>query len=599
MLPPKPTPESILALVGRYKPAFEDSWNRMEQKQQVLDGRNALLKDPPEGFVPFHSPVLKGRIRKTIDRTVTYKPQVTVVPKGEGEKEKQNANRLEPELSRWLEGMTARMSRPPWREMNRLIEERGKGVGKGPLINPDFIREKPERQTDESPESLAARTAQWAGEQDELSPLIYEAIDPLWSIIHPPTLQRTPPWVIQLSTLDIFDVMQRWPFWTDPKERAGKREHEPVDLIEYVQADYRCLIADGQPVTHIEKDAGRVKEGGVISNIYRRVYYDVLYSPYGGIGPMGEPTGARSDMAVLTREERLAISLVQILEETTIARDRLYSFMLVYMARYGLPVFLSALAAGEFNRQVKEGHIQVHPGQTPPSLLQQQPLPAFLQDLLADFAAQEDFVSLPPIGAGVRTPGTTSGYQDANLLQQVDLATIDTRDAIARTMSRTLAQCCYIVKHVMDEETASRACNVPLGSIPDAPQIVVDMEPPDESKRARNLAMAKSIENHLDEETFLTEAGFEDAPKIVKNKRLDALIASEPIALGVIVPEAIRIWQLKRAATQAEEAAAMPTEPEPPPPPPSPTPPVEAAPVEPGSLEEAQAGMESEMAMGV
>jgi hypothetical protein len=74
------------------------------------------------------------------------------------------------------------------------------------------------------------------------------------------------------------DLILRYPHWTDPKNKVGRKRDSEVEWLEYWDKDVRYFEADGEPVL----------KGGIQENPYKLVPFIRKYSGFGTRSPDGE-----------------------------------------------------------------------------------------------------------------------------------------------------------------------------------------------------------------------------------------------------------------------------------------------------------------------
>lgn len=574
----------IIRLRDAYMPDFESSWKRMELGQKVLDGVYKVLEEEIENFDPYHSPVHRASIQKTVERIVTYEPKPHVEPEGESQRAINTANEMEKDSKRWLEGFEKHVSRAPWSAGSWQIEARGKVAYKFGILK-SFMGGPPKRKENEHGDDYNRRVADYHRDITYGCPFTYEPIDTLRHIIHPPTMSVNPSWVIQLSEMDIYQVLEIWPHFKDPMGRLAAKSRDPVIITEYCNKFVRGILADDVEVSRLDDG-----QASIIPNDFRRVIYDVIYSPYGQL-PMSVNRGA------ITREERLAVSQIDLLMQNIRASDRVMSFILLYLGRFGQPLPYGNGTAEDFYKAVRDGYLFVPQGSPIPGVLKQDVLPPYVENILRWLGEQRDYVTLPPVAVGLGSGGN-SGIQQSQVLAQVDLQGITERKSIANAMARALSECWYACKYIIPESVLHTITKVKREDIPDAPRITIDMEPPDENRQARRLAMAESQKDILPVRERIEAGGRENASDL-EFERIQDQLKVTPESIQFILANAQHLAEITLAKQAAEKAAKQLPAPIPPPQE-QPMSPMEGMPPEPampGSPEEMQAQQEAAMQM--
>jgi len=95
----------------------------------------------------------------------------------------------------------------------------------------------------ESEESYLEKLKKWEGETELSVPIIISAVNPL--NVMPDPSRIDPQFVIESHEKAYYSVQRKFPRWKNPK---GKGIKDKVRWIEYWDKEYRCYLADGEPV---------------------------------------------------------------------------------------------------------------------------------------------------------------------------------------------------------------------------------------------------------------------------------------------------------------------------------------------------------------
>ena len=566
------TPEDIVRLRGAYEPLFAASKAQMQYVQSIVDGNYAVLKKPVPGLTEYHPTHPFGRLLKTIDRVAAIKPKLHIEPDGKGKQAKAIADKVEKQVQAWIYALPSATIMHPWRGHAHFNLLRGKSVGCGPVISDAFRTIVPKRKSNETEADYQMRIKRFSGRRISESVFTYIPIDPL-EIIHPPTTRRTPPWVMRVGEIEVSQVKESYPFWSDPMMKSGRREGNYVSMTAFVSPYQIALLADGEPVSNRGTGKNGKTNGAILVNPYGRVYYDVLYSGRGyvttaanatSLGAMSAEAQAASETTYraspTTPEERLAVGLLDSNIEDFLLQAVVVTAARVYAGRWAKQIFTGGMSAEDFDVAMKQElpYFKVERDQAEVKVMPQPPFPAeILRDLFGIGGDNIELNTMPNIGMGVHVPGITSGYQTRTTQAPIDLQSVALRESIEHVIEDTARECIYAAKHVMTVAQASEACRyISRDDLPDALDIRVELAPPDEEARARRASLAEKIRDKLDDDTLREEFGFENNVEIRRKLQLDQLLLTQE-ARAAVTQLGLQKFGLLLQQQQAREAAAV------------------------------------------
>ncbi len=128
--------------------------------------------------------------------------------------------------------------------------------------------DKPIQKNGETDDSYRDRLNEWQEEAGHTIPILIAAVNP--RNIMPDPDHFKPEFYIEKHEKACFTVMKHFPKWKNPKGRAVK---EPVVWIEWWDDQYKCFLADGEPVLRIR--------GGVDKHGYGFLPYVTIDSGLG------------------------------------------------------------------------------------------------------------------------------------------------------------------------------------------------------------------------------------------------------------------------------------------------------------------------------
>ncbi len=565
------TVEDINRYVSAYEPLMAESKERMRQTQSIIDGDYKVIPKKIPGLTEYHPTHLFGRLLKTIDRVAATKPQIKVLPDGKGKAARSLADKTEEQLDAWIYGMSRNPIMHPWRGLVYFAMLRGKTGGCGPEVNDYFRMMVPKRANSESESDYAARVQQSSGRRREGAPFSYTPIDPL-ELIHPPTMRRTPPWVIRSGQMEFSQIKALYPFWSNPQSKGAERNGSYVDMIAFCSEYQMGLLADGEVVSNRGPDKHGKVQGELLENPYGRVFYDVVYSGRGymtsngasnSFGGLSAEARIARDREILrgitTPEARLTVGLLDNDLEDILLQAVVVTAARVYAGRYVDPAFTGGMTPQEFSEAMNKDvrYFEAKQGEPPVKPVEQPPFPSQVLDTLYDIAGGSiELNTMPNIGMGVNVPGITSGYQTRTTQAPIDLQSVALRETIEHVIEDTARECIYAAKHVMTTEQAEEACRyISRDKLPDAPDVRVTLEPPDEEARARKASLAEKIRDKLDDDTLREEFGFENNEEIRRRKMLDDFVKT-PQAVQAVLQLGSEKFGIMFDRMMAERAAA-------------------------------------------
>jgi hypothetical protein len=128
----------------------------------------------------------------------------------------------------------------------------------------------------ESEDSYASRIDTWRDETHLSLPIVIQAINP--SCILPDPSYGGRQFVFEVQERTAFDVSNRWPHWTNPKE---KKLTDKVKYVQYWDNKFRCDLIDGETILKIP--------GGVVEHNYGFIPYVLIDTGLGNISSDADP----------------------------------------------------------------------------------------------------------------------------------------------------------------------------------------------------------------------------------------------------------------------------------------------------------------------
>lgn len=157
----------------------------------------------------------------------------------------------------------------PWRVAAKHYALHGLAVLKT-VWDADRWPDKPIQKKGESDDAYAKKIDAWRDETHQSLPIVIQAVNPRCIMGDPSFAGRG--FVFEKHTKIVYDVMQRWPKWGNPKSRGLGEE---VDYVTWWSKNYRCDFVDDKPLFPAE--------GGVVKHNYGFIPYVFIDS---GLGNM-------------------------------------------------------------------------------------------------------------------------------------------------------------------------------------------------------------------------------------------------------------------------------------------------------------------------
>lgn len=135
------------------------------------------------------------------------------------------------------------------------------------LWDADRWPNKPIQRSGESDKDFEKRITEWQGETSPKMPIVVQAVNP-WNV-RPDPDHISREFYIEKHEKTVFNMKRRYPKWSNPE---GKQIGQDVVWTEYWDKDYKCFLADGEPV---------LPRGGVVKHNYGFLPYVEIDSGLG------------------------------------------------------------------------------------------------------------------------------------------------------------------------------------------------------------------------------------------------------------------------------------------------------------------------------
>jgi len=188
-----------------------------------------------------------------VDHTNISNCRVKVPPKSQSQKDKDAAEMARKLAVGIVYQTNVESPISPWRTAAKHCWIYGLGVLKH-VWDVDRWPDRPQPKNGEDEEEYAARLDKWRESTHATLPISIVAINPRNVMIDPSYIE--PQFIIEHHERLTLDVAKRWPSWKNPK---GKKMGDPVDYISWWDKDYRCELADGEPLLKYGIRRGIVK----------------------------------------------------------------------------------------------------------------------------------------------------------------------------------------------------------------------------------------------------------------------------------------------------------------------------------------------------
>ena len=394
---------------------------------------------------PYHT-VRTGLGRAMVDvpadHIVTSHPVAVVEPRKLGEKYEKQADTLQKFYQGWLDYI-AQESPNPLTEANKKLWVRGESFFKV-VYDPGPWGEEHEKREGESRADFDARREQWELDCLDHFPLILQSPDPM-TLYTPVAHDRgRPKYAFQVYMKTVEELEEsleshRWR-WANTKHLKSSSS---VEWAECWFADWRCFLADGQPVL----------PGEVQRNILSFVPFVHMYSGLGLTSPLGERERlARSVLyparSLLTTEQRGFSQLDSIISQWAYPKVRVRNREMgveVDMAEVKAQLSTGMAPAGIIDESKYE--VIFEPGTPPP--------PALFQHILNLSGMLQQMGSVAVL-RGVPPAGISAGYPMALLVGQARLKYGEGMRSLTAGLSRALGMGAMIVERVMRQALTLR-----------------------------------------------------------------------------------------------------------------------------------------------
>jgi hypothetical protein len=161
----------------------------------------------------------------------------------------------------------------PWRVAAKHYATHGLAVMKT-VWDRDRRPGAPIQKTGESDEEYEIRLDEWRTNYSDSLPIVIQAVNPRCVMPDPSYGGRQ--FVIEKHKDVVLNIRKRYPAW---KSSNNKGNDEEVDLISYWDKDYRCELADGDPLLR----------GGVVKHTYGFIPYVFIDAGLGNVSYDAKP----------------------------------------------------------------------------------------------------------------------------------------------------------------------------------------------------------------------------------------------------------------------------------------------------------------------
>jgi hypothetical protein len=196
----------------------------------------------------------------------------------------------------------------PWRTAAKHYAAHGLAVFKD-VWSADLWPDRPEIKEGEDESDYAGRIDEWRAKTYDILPIVIQAVNPACVMPDPSTGGKI--FVIEKHDKMCFDVMNRWPKWINPK---NKKLTEEVEMVSYWDNQYRCELADGEPLL----------PGNVIEHKYGFIPYVFIDSGLGNITADAKP-------------EKRYVGILRYMFDLLVAESRDFSISDVILKRTAWP----------------------------------------------------------------------------------------------------------------------------------------------------------------------------------------------------------------------------------------------------------------------
>lgn len=273
-------------------------------------------------------------------------------------------------------------------------------------------RKRPEKGQFDTDAEFTEAEEDWRTNRYESMPFTIQVLHPSELLFDP--FNDPPQWAVQVSKKYVYDMMNTYPSWGNPRNLRGM---DKVEVLEYADNTYRAVSIAGQPAF----------SDGIVEHKWGTHPYIVVAS---GLGIEDEEH----------RPEKRFVGILRYIKGVLLSESRSYSISDVVLKGGAWPVrVLEGDRAGEMKPiNLEYGTMQpIPPGtivkdltpQLPPQML-------FMHLQLANQIISA--AAAPRVVRGMREPGTRTGFQHQLALSEARLRYV----ALGNASENMLAQIC-------------------------------------------------------------------------------------------------------------------------------------------------------------
>jgi hypothetical protein len=291
------------------------------------------------------------------------------------------------------------------------------------VYDADRWADKPERKDGESEDQYGERIDEWRNLTHESLPIVIQALNP--HNVFPDPQYNGGLYVIEKQTKLAIDISGKWLKWTNPK---GKKPFETVEWVSYWDKNYRCDLADGEPVLR----------GGVAKHTYGFTPYVFIDSGLGNVSIEG-------------KTEMRHVGILRYISDLLVSQSRTYSINDTVLKKTAWPwgyitgenasqVTSLNQSFGTYNPLPEGVELKQMTPQVPPRALVEH------LGIINDFI---DISAAPRTLEGAGESGVRSGADRNILRSEGGLRYQPSSESFARGTERVLVNCARIFKNVI------------------------------------------------------------------------------------------------------------------------------------------------------
>jgi len=255
----KITVEEVLYLRDKMRDIYSDVHREFEEDDRYYELDFLQLLKVPKEFVDDATviPTARQLIDVYTDHVDLANARVSVPQRSETDPKKaEKAERQAELLAKFGKGILYRSSVEEDISQLRVAAKHQGLYGLGcikTVFDGDRWMDKPLQKDGEPDDDYANRLDEWRAERDSTMPIVIQAVNPR-NLLHDPSGS----FVIEERERMMIDVRQRWPKWSNPD---GKKVDEKVVLTSYWDKNFRCELADNEPLYKVADGVFRHKYG--------------------------------------------------------------------------------------------------------------------------------------------------------------------------------------------------------------------------------------------------------------------------------------------------------------------------------------------------